>query len=110
MTAGENKTSWRGIVTSVQPRIRLTRSFDERSHTYQGYVLTLQGLIDEDEREFRVATGEGAHRKHQFQIGDQLSGLGVPVADPRIETAELYKVSKLKFADRSSGEPAKAPP
>jgi hypothetical protein len=110
MTAGENKTSWRGIVTSVQPRIRLTRSFDERSHTYQGYVLTLQGLIDEDEREFRVAIGEGSHRKHQFQIGDQLSGLGVPVADPRIETAELYKVSKLKFADRSSGEPAKAPP
>jgi hypothetical protein len=28
------KIPWRGVLTSVQPRIRLTRSFDQLSHTY----------------------------------------------------------------------------
>ena len=28
------KVEWMGQVMSVQPRIRLTRSFDQRSHTY----------------------------------------------------------------------------
>jgi hypothetical protein len=27
------KTLWSGLVTSVQPRIRLTRSLEQRSHT-----------------------------------------------------------------------------
>ena len=27
---------WSGRLVSVQPRIRLTRSFDEFHHTYQG--------------------------------------------------------------------------
>lgn len=27
------KVEWEGMVTSVQPRIRLTRSFDQRSHS-----------------------------------------------------------------------------
>jgi hypothetical protein len=31
-------------VTAVQPRIVLTRSFDERSHSYLGYVLRLEGV------------------------------------------------------------------
>jgi hypothetical protein len=34
--AGE-KIGWQGVLLSVQPRIRLTRSFDQRSHTYLGY-------------------------------------------------------------------------
>lgn len=91
------KLAWQGIVIAVQPRIRLTRSFDERSHTYQGYVLKLDGRIGDEERVFLIAVGEGAHEKHQFQIGQEILGLGAPVADPRLEIAELYKVSKLKI-------------
>jgi hypothetical protein len=32
-----DKIAWQGVLLSVQPRIRLTRSFDQRSHTYLGY-------------------------------------------------------------------------
>ena len=39
------KIAWTGYVTSIQPRIVLTRSFDERSHSYLGYVLRLAGDI-----------------------------------------------------------------
>lgn len=35
------KTAWSGRIIAVQPRIRLTRSFDERYHSYQGYVLRI---------------------------------------------------------------------
>jgi len=33
----DGKISFKGIIISVQPRIRLMRSFDERSHNYLGY-------------------------------------------------------------------------
>ena len=39
------KVAWSGSVTAIQPRIRLTRSFDERSHTYLGYLLRVEGTI-----------------------------------------------------------------
>jgi hypothetical protein len=94
------KIPWSGRLTSVQPHIRLTRSFDQLSHTYQGYVLGVQGAIGEDQREFSVAIGEGAHAQHQLQVGDSVSGLGVAIADPRLETAELYRVSKLRVIQR----------
>ena len=42
----EGKVVWSGVITAVQPRIRLTRSFDERSHAYLGYLLRIQGSID----------------------------------------------------------------
>src|SRR5216684_8595812 len=29
-----DKIFWRGVLLSVQPQIRMTRSFDQRSHTY----------------------------------------------------------------------------
>ena len=34
---------WNGELISVQPRIRLGRSFDQRSHTYLGYALRVRG-------------------------------------------------------------------
>ena len=40
------KVAWSGSVTAIQPRIRLTRSFDERSHTYLGYLLRVEGSGD----------------------------------------------------------------
>ncbi len=104
------KIPWRGTVIAVQPRIRLTRSFDERSHTYQGYVLRIDGDIGAAKREFLIAVGEGAHAKHQFRIGDQVSGEGHPVADCRLETSELYKISKLKVRRRGENPGGKPPP
>jgi hypothetical protein len=98
------RVPWSGVLTSIQPRIRLTRSFDERSHTYQGFVLRVSGMVGDEARDVTVAIGEAAHAKHSFQAGDMVSGEGEPVADPRLETAEIYKVSKP--ARRASGAPA----
>lgn len=83
------KISWIGLLGSVQPRIRLTRSFDQRSHTYQGYVIRVDGTIGHEVREFMIALGKSAHAKHGFRVGDTVSGLGERVADSRLETAEL---------------------
>ncbi|MCP4007658.1 MAG: hypothetical protein GY725_26045, partial [bacterium] len=52
--SGSEKVSWSGTVLSVQPRIRLTRSFDERQHSYLGYVLHIDGKIGDEERTFTV--------------------------------------------------------
>jgi hypothetical protein len=99
MRPAATKITWSGRLTSVQPRIRLNRSFDERTHTYQGYVLRVDGTI-----------GEGAQAKHTFTVGDTVRGQGVPVADPRLETAELYKVSGLKVLERAVADAVAAPP
>jgi len=110
MRPTKSKVAWSGNLTSVQPRIRLNRSFDQRSHTYQGYVLRVNGTIGDDAREFLVAIGEGAQAKHGFAVGDTVSGEGAPVADPRLETAELYKVSKLKRLSPGTGSQGEPPP
>jgi len=103
MASMVTKTSWHGQVRSVQPRIRLLRSFDERSHSYLGYNLLIAGKIGDESREFWVAVGKGAQAKHQFRVGDEVSGKGVAVDDPRMEVAELYKISALKVISRSEG-------
>ncbi len=103
------KLSWRGEIVAVQPRIRLTRSFDERSHTYLGYVLRLRGYVAGEAREFTMGIGKAAQAKHAFCVGDETSGEALPVADPRIEPVEYYKVSALKVWKRSVS-PAVAPP
>lgn len=104
------KIVWRGTVISVQPRIRLSRSFDQRHHSYLGYVLRLRGTMGGDEREFSVGIGEAAQTKHQFRVGDEASGEGAPMADPSIETADLYKVSALKIESRGAESSATPPP
>jgi hypothetical protein len=95
------KLSWRGEIVAVQPRIRLTRSFDERSHTYLGYVLRLRGHVAGEAREFTIGIGKAAQAKHAFRVGDETSGEALPVADPRLEPVEYYKVSALKVWKRS---------
>jgi hypothetical protein len=104
------KVTWSGVLAAVQPRIRLVRSFDEKSHSYQGYVLRVRGALGADQREFLVAIGEAAHAKHQFRAGDRVSGEGVPAAAPRTEIADIYKVSKLRVVERASDTAAVAPP
>jgi len=108
------KTPWRGTVTSAQPRIRLLRSFDERSHNYLGYVLRLDGEVGGQHREFSVAIGKAAQAKHMFQAGFEVSGQAVHVPDPRTEPAEMYKASKLKVLgsapDDTTSPPWRGPP
>jgi hypothetical protein len=78
-----DKVTWSGKIVSVQPRIRLTRSFDERYHSYLGYCLLINGVVDDEAREFSVGIGKGAYEKHQFCVGDEVSGAAVPVTDER---------------------------
>ena len=96
------KSTFTGTIISIQTRIRLTRSFDESSHTYLGYAITLEGEIDNQHTTFSIGIGKAAHAKHQFKVNDIISGECVPVPDPDIEPVEYYKVSKLKVI--STGE------
>lgn len=106
----ETKLEWQGEVVAVQPRIRLMRSFDQRSHGYLGYILRIQGTVDREAREFLVAVGKAAHAKHQFCSGDQVSGDGVQVTDTHLEPANIYKVSGLKLLLRGATPAANPPP
>lgn len=94
----------------MQPRIRLTRSFDERYHNYLGYVLRVKGVIGGQPGEFLVAVGKSAHAKYQFCIGMELSGSAVPVENPRLEVAAYYKASGIKKLGEGSFVPSSAPP
>jgi hypothetical protein len=104
------KIPWHGVLIAVQPRIRLSRSFDQRSHTYLGYSLTVRGNVGTEVREFLVGVGQGAHARHQFRAGDTVSGDALPVVDPRLETVEFYKISNLKVRGRETEEEPLAPP
>jgi hypothetical protein len=104
------KIPWQGVLISVQPRIRLNRSFDQRSHIYLGYALTVGGSIGAQAREFRLGVGQGAHAKHQFRVGDSVSGDALPVADPRLETVEFYKIGNLKLELRAAEQELSTPP
>jgi len=105
-----NKTVWSGLIVAIQPRIRLMRSFDERHHSYQGYVFRIDGICEDENREILVAIGKAAHEKHQFRASMEVSGLAVPVPDPRLETAEFYKASGLKVQKDTEDESPEGPP
>ena len=104
------KRSWRGIVKSVQPRIYLLRSFDERAHTYKGYQLRVDGEIGNEQREFLIAIGKAAQAKHEIRVGDLASGQSKPVLYNRDELSEFYKTSQLKVLDRSETTIEGGPP
>ena len=107
--ADNKKVKWSGRLVAVQPRIRLSRSFDERYHSYHGYVLSISGTCGDKTGEFLIAVGKGAHEKHQFHAGMELSGQSFPVYDPRLETAEYYKTSNIKI-EKISKDPIFEPP
>ena len=104
------KLDCQGEVLSVQPRIRLLRSFDQRSHSYLGYALMLRGRINGQDREFSVGIGKAAQTKHLFQVGDMVKGRASPVMDPRMEPVELYKASGLKVVKRTDFVEQEPPP
>lgn len=106
----DNKLLWQGTVIAVQPRIRLTRSFDQRYHTYLGYALRLQGQIGDEEGEFLVGIGEAVQAKHGFQVGDRISGRSEPVTNPKMEPVDYYKTSNLKVIERAVIKDKSTPP
>ena len=108
--ASNEKVAWFGRIISVQPRIRLTRSFDQRYHSYQGYVLRIEGRIGDEPGEFLVAVGKGTHAKRRFQAGMELSGFSVPVPEPRLETAGFYKTSGIKVRKEAEAVSSSSPP
>ncbi len=90
---------WCGIVTSVQPRIGLLRSWDERSHSYHGYLLRVR---DPDyQGELAIGVGKAAHKKHEFTVGDEVQGQSRYIfGDPRKHVERLHKTSKLKILNK----------
>ncbi len=104
------KLAWEGKILAIQPRIRLLRSLDQRSHSYLGYTLRLDGFIGGEPKEFLVAIGKAAEEKHQFRAGDTALGESHPVQDNRTEVAGLYKTSKLTVVGRSGTEFDGPPP
>ena len=101
----DSKLSWQGTIIAVQPRIRLTRSFDQRYHNYLGYTLRLQGEIDGQEGEFLAGIGKAAQAKHQFRVGDMVSGRSAPVTNPAI-FAYPPKIPNLSRREPKVGMPA----
>jgi len=104
------KIAWQGRIVSIQPRIRLNRSFDERSHGYPGYVLQIDGTMQAETRTVVIAIGKAAQAKHAFCAGDEVAGESLPVADERLETAGFYKTSGLKVLRRWDGQLHLGPP
>ena len=95
---------------AIQPRIRLTRSFDQRHHSYLGYVLRIDGTCGSDTGEFLIAVDKTAHERHQFRVGMEVSGLSAPVSDMRLETAGFYKTSGIRIKGSPEYARSEGPP
>jgi hypothetical protein len=105
-----DKLNFKGLIKSIQPRIRLTRSFAEASHTYLGYAIRIAGTIDNQEtissnqNIFSIGIGKAAQAKFNLKVNDIISGECLPVPDPDMEPVDYYKVSKLaKVAEGEQG-------
>jgi hypothetical protein len=105
-----DKILWSGKVISVQPRIRLLRSFDQRSHSYLGYVLQVYGMVGGEECTLVIGIGKEAQAKHQFRAGDLASGKSEVVPDARTEVADYYKTSGLRLIEREAKLEDSPPP
>ena len=106
-----DKIEFQGVVTGIQPRIRLTRSFDQSSHSYLGYALRIQGVIDGLDATFTLGIGKASHEKNSIERGKYIQGLCVPVDNPLVESVSYYKVSQLTVEGRNpEGGPTTTPP
>jgi len=104
------KLTWAGTVFSIQPRIRLVRSFDQRDHSYLGYSLRVDGLIDGVANDFSVGIGKALQAKQAIRSGDTVGGECSPVENCDLETVGFYKVSKFKVISRSALQSQELPP
>jgi hypothetical protein len=105
-----DKLKWSGTIVSIQPRIRLSRSFDQRSHSYLGYSLQIRGTIDDHTNTFTLGIGKALKEKHKLQLGDEIQGVCLSVENPDLETVGYYMVSKFKVIARSQLQFHSPPP
>ena len=99
------KMLFEGEIVSIQPRIRLLRSFDQSSHSYLGYALVVADA--ERGQNLSIGIGVGAQEKHQLRTGMKVSGCCAPVQSPEMESVDYYRVSKLKkLSEESSDTPS----
>jgi len=98
-----DKSTFKGTIISIQPRIRLTRSFDESSHIYLGYAITLEGELDNTNTTFSIGIGKAAHAKHQFKVNDIISGESA--YQYRILTLNLLSITKSLNSNSSPEAP-----
>ena len=106
-----DKIEFQGVVTGIQPRIRLIRSFDQSSHSYLGYALRIQGVIDGLDATFTLGIGKASHEKNSIERGKYVRGLCVPVDNSLVESVSYYRVSQLTVESRNpEGGPTTAPP
>ncbi len=75
-----------------------------------GYALKVTGRVGSEARGFLVGVGQGAHTRHHFRAGNAVSGDALPFPDPRLETVEFYKVSRLKVGLPEAEDEAPPPP
>jgi len=59
---------------------------------------------------FSSAWGKALTPKYHFRAGNWASGIALPLADPRLETVEFYKISNLKVSVRMVEEETQPPP
>ena len=93
-----SKASFSGKIMSIQPRIRLLRSFDEASHTYLGYALQLKMINDGQHTSVSVGIGKAVHEKHQFKVNDVIFETFCygPLSCPRYKAGPKRKVEGRK--------------
>ncbi len=106
----KKKLEWQGLITSVQPRIRLNRSFDQRYHTYLGYSLRIDGAIGGDKQVFGIGIGKATQETNQFHSGITAVGDALPVSDSRTESVDYYKVSNLRIVQTHDAVALEGPP
>lgn len=104
------KIPWSGILLGIQPRIDLSRSFDQRQHGYLGYLLLVDGEAAGARRTFTVRIGPAAQARHQFRSGDRISGVAAHVESREREVADFYKAGELTVVERSTATSSASPP
>ncbi len=95
-----------GVIVSVQPRIRLLRSFDQRQHNYPGYALLIENAADG--KHVWIGVGPSAQAKFGFCAGGNFSAEVEPVANPDLEAVDCYKAAKIRYVP--GNPPADSPP
>jgi len=91
-----SKLSFRGVIISIQPRIRLTRSFDQAYHNYLGYAIKINGTIENQPTTFSIGIGKTVQAKFHLRVNNVISGECLPVPNVDLEPVDYYKVSKLE--------------
>lgn len=104
------KAPWEGVITAIQPRIRLMRVHNERSFVYPGYLLKVDGTIKGKERTFTVGVGKSAPAKLGLQVGMRVRGESIAVLDASASSVEYSKTKKLEVVDGQVAETPPAPP